>query len=64
VQDDNSGGRTSDQEVDGGSDGGDEAGLPWVTAPRRRLREACFKENLNGSALLLHALFCAEEWGW
>jgi hypothetical protein len=27
-------------------------------------REACFKENFNGSALLLHILFCAEEWGW
>jgi hypothetical protein len=24
-------------------------------------REACFKENFKGLALLLHALFCAEE---
>jgi hypothetical protein len=27
-------------------------------------REVCFKENFNGSTLLLHILFCAEEWGW
>jgi hypothetical protein len=27
-------------------------------------REACFKENFNGSTLLLHILFCAEEWRW
>jgi hypothetical protein len=27
-------------------------------------REACFKENFNGSTLLLHILFCAEELGW
>jgi hypothetical protein len=27
-------------------------------------REACFKENFKGSALLLHILFCAEKWGW
>jgi hypothetical protein len=27
-------------------------------------REACFKENFNGSILLAHILFCAEEWGW
>jgi hypothetical protein len=59
VQDDNSGDHTPDQEADGGSNGGDEVG-----SPRRCLWEACFKENFNGSVLLLHILFCVEEWGW
>jgi hypothetical protein len=40
--------------------------LVCLSLPRQggTCREVCFKENFNGSALLLHILFCAEEWGW
>jgi hypothetical protein len=29
--------------------------------PRRHLRQACFKKNFNGSALLSFFIFCANK---
>jgi hypothetical protein len=62
MQDDNNDGLTLDREI------GDNSMIEMKPAHLRlsrhgwSVREACFKEKNNGSALLLHNFSCAQEW--
>jgi hypothetical protein len=64
MQDDNNDGLTLDREI--GDNSTIETKLAHLRLPRHgwRVREACFKEKNNGSALLLHNFSCAQEWRW
>jgi hypothetical protein len=64
LQDDNSGDHTPDQKLTKATTV--EMKLVHLRMSRQggACREACFKENFNGSVLLLCILFCAEVWGW
>jgi hypothetical protein len=63
VKNDNSDDRTPEQEADGSSGSRDDARLPSASAPNRCMRQACFKDNFNGSTLLSFFLSCAEKLG-
>jgi hypothetical protein len=63
IRDGNSDGLAPDQDIGNNNSGRDEAGLPYATVPRM-VPVACLFQGELHSALLLHLLFCVEEWGW